>query len=200
VEIRRHLTYANVAATLALVGVIGGGGAYAAGLIDSGDIANNSIKSKDLKNREAVTARDVKRNGITGREVQESKLKAAEFAPLSGDQDAACNPSGAEFEPCVTTNLQLRDKSRVLVVATGDFFGDGSARLSCRILVEGNAGNPVSPSDPDALDALHTEGFATTHVTGRLARGSHTASLECSEPEADGALASSSIAVLGITG
>ena len=48
-KIREHLTYANVAATLALVGVIGGGGAYAAGVIDSGDIENNSIESRDLR-------------------------------------------------------------------------------------------------------------------------------------------------------
>ena len=64
-KLREHLTYANVAATLALAGVIGGGGAYAAGVIDSGDIADNAVKSRDLKDRAAVSGRDVKRNGFT---------------------------------------------------------------------------------------------------------------------------------------
>ena len=53
-RIRDRLTYANVVSTLALVLVIGGGGAYAAGFIDSGDIVNNSIESRDLENRDAV--------------------------------------------------------------------------------------------------------------------------------------------------
>ena len=83
-RIRDRLTYANVASTLALVLVIGGGGAYAAGFIDSGDIVNNSIESRDLENREAVKARDVRKNGLTGREIREKTLDAAQFAPLRG--------------------------------------------------------------------------------------------------------------------
>ena len=73
-EIRDRLTYANVVSTLALVLVIGGGGAYAAGFIDSGDIVNNSIESRDLENRQAVKARDVRRNGLTGKEIREKTL------------------------------------------------------------------------------------------------------------------------------
>ena len=76
-KIRDRLTYANVVSTLALVLVIGGGGAYAAGFIDSGDIVNNSIESRDLENREAVKARDVRKNGLTGREIKEKTLDAS---------------------------------------------------------------------------------------------------------------------------
>ncbi len=75
-KIRDHLTYANVMSTVALVLVIGGGGAYAAGFIDSGDIVNNSIESRDLENREAVKARDVRKNGLTGKEIKEKTLDA----------------------------------------------------------------------------------------------------------------------------
>jgi hypothetical protein len=190
VEIRRHLTYANVAATLAL-----------AGLIDSGDIANNSIRSQDLRNRAAVGARDVQRNALTGREIRDYTLEASDFAPLRGDQAALCDPIGLAFESCVATTVQLKSRSRLLVFATGDFYGDGTARLACRIVVDEEAANSVSPGETSGTtDLSHTEGFATTHVSERLPRGPHTASLECSEPEADGALASSSIAVLGITG
>jgi hypothetical protein len=59
--IRRHATYANVTATLALVLVLAGGTAFAVDKIRSRDIANNSIRSVDLKNRKAVRGKDVKR-------------------------------------------------------------------------------------------------------------------------------------------
>ena len=60
--IRRHLTYANVASTLALVLASGTGAVFAAGEIGSNDLKNNSIRSKDLKDGRSVAARDVRRH------------------------------------------------------------------------------------------------------------------------------------------
>ena len=48
--IRSHLTYANVAATLALVIAIGGGSAYAANTVFSSDIVDNQVYSADVRN------------------------------------------------------------------------------------------------------------------------------------------------------
>ena len=72
-RIRRHLSYANVTATVALFVALGGG-AYAVTRVDSRDIANDSVRSIDLKNRKAVTGMDVKRNGLTGRQISEARL------------------------------------------------------------------------------------------------------------------------------
>ena len=83
-KIRQHLSYANVVATLALAVALGGTGAYAAGVIGSGDIENNSIRSKDLKNRKAVKAVDVRRDGLTGKEIRERTFDAAEFRAVGG--------------------------------------------------------------------------------------------------------------------
>jgi hypothetical protein len=58
-RIRRHLSYANVTATAALFVALGGG-AYAVSEVNSRDIANDSIKSVDLKDRRAVRGGDVK--------------------------------------------------------------------------------------------------------------------------------------------
>ena len=58
---RRHLTYANVTATLALFIALGGG-AYAISKIGSKDIRNGAIRSADLRNHRAVAASDVRRN------------------------------------------------------------------------------------------------------------------------------------------
>ena len=45
---RKHLTYANVAATLALVIAVAGGTAYAANTIGTTDIINGQVKSADI--------------------------------------------------------------------------------------------------------------------------------------------------------
>ena len=65
-KIRRHFTYANVTATLALLLALGGGAAYAVDKINSRDVVNGSIRSVDLKNHKAVRGIDVKRNTLTG--------------------------------------------------------------------------------------------------------------------------------------
>ncbi len=203
-SIRNHLTYANVAATIALVGVIGGGGAYAAGVIDSGDIENNSLQSRDLKNREAVKGRDVTRNAISGKEIREKKLDASGFAPLSGGL-GTCNPVDASFVNCATANVRLNQAGKLLVIATGNFFSEGGAAdLSCRIAIDGEnteAGALPGEEASDNTSLGATDGFAATLVTGRVSRGKHALALRCSQGGADdGQLASASIAVLGISG
>lgn len=57
-QIRRRLTYANVMSTIAVFGVLGGGGAYAAGKIGSGDIKRGAVRSKHIKNG-TIRARDI---------------------------------------------------------------------------------------------------------------------------------------------
>jgi hypothetical protein len=59
---------ATVAVFIAL-----GGSSYAALKIDSGDIANNSVRGVDVRNR-TLSDRDVKRNSLTGRSIRESGL------------------------------------------------------------------------------------------------------------------------------
>ena len=71
-QLRQRLTYANVMATVAVFIALGGS-SYAALQIDSGDIANNSVRGVDVRNR-TLSDRDVKRNGLTGRSIRESRL------------------------------------------------------------------------------------------------------------------------------
>jgi hypothetical protein len=56
--IRSRITYANAVATLALFFALGIGTAYALD-VDSKDVDNNSLKSKDLKNGKGVKCEDV---------------------------------------------------------------------------------------------------------------------------------------------
>jgi hypothetical protein len=68
----KRLTYANVVATLALFVALGGS-SYAALRIGSGEIVNNSVRGKDIRNR-TITHRDVGRNALGGENIKESRL------------------------------------------------------------------------------------------------------------------------------
>jgi len=91
--LRRHISYANVVATLALFIAIGGS-SYAALRIGSRDIRNNSIRSvdvrnngitsKDVRNR-SLRARDVGRDALGGGAIKESRLaRVPDSALLEG--------------------------------------------------------------------------------------------------------------------
>jgi hypothetical protein len=185
VRIRRHLSYANVTATIALFVALGGG-AYAVDKVNSHDIANGTIKSVDLKNRKAVHASDVKRNGLTGRQIKERTLDVGSFAKVAGDEAADCNPSSSTLVTCAFTTVRLKRASRILAIATGgqESVG-GPANAHCEVRLDGEA-EPVS-ADPgeqtsDNTSGAATNGFARTAVTSDpLARGRHQVALACNQ-------------------
>jgi hypothetical protein len=69
----RRPTPAMIVSLLALFMALGSG-AYAASKVDSGDIQNNSVKSKDLKNKKGVKGVDVVKNSLTGKQIKEASL------------------------------------------------------------------------------------------------------------------------------
>ena len=184
-RIRRHLSYANVTATVALFLALGGG-AYAVSKVSSREIANDSIRSVDLKDRKAVKAKDVKRNGLTGRQISETTLDAEKFAPVVGDETVDCNPpSTMAFATCATTTLRLKQRSRILAIATGNQESvGGPAQASCRLRIDGVTETlAVEPGEQtsDNTSGIATNGFARTVVTSELPRGRHEVSLVCKE-------------------
>jgi len=56
-RLRRHLTYANVMATIAVFGVLAGSGAYAASKIGTRDIENGAVTAKKLHKKAVKTSR-----------------------------------------------------------------------------------------------------------------------------------------------
>jgi Collagen triple helix repeat (20 copies) len=91
---RRHLTYANVIATLALFVALGGS-SYAALRIGSAQIRNNSVKSVDVKNR-SLLAKDFRAGQLpTG-------ARGAPGAPGAAGADGApgvAGPNGSQGAP-----------------------------------------------------------------------------------------------------
>jgi hypothetical protein len=83
-NVRSRLTYANVAATLALVLAVGGGTVYAAlelgrNDVKSRNIAKGAVKTSDL-GRNAVTGPKMKDGAITGADMQDGSITGADIA------------------------------------------------------------------------------------------------------------------------
>lgn len=84
--IRRHLTYANIAATLALFLALSGGIAFAAG-----KLAKNSVGANQLK-AGAVSTAKIRNGAVTGDKVQLSTLGKV---PSATSADTAANATNA---------------------------------------------------------------------------------------------------------
>lgn len=101
--VRPRLTYANVVATLALFLALGGGAAFAASKITSGDIAAGAIKTANLHER-AVTSGKLAIGAVRGNQVAAAALSSAQIKPGSIEPASLqvpvtidANPSGGSF-------------------------------------------------------------------------------------------------------
>jgi hypothetical protein len=128
--IRDHLTYANVAASLAVVLALGGT-AYAAGL------PKNSVASKQIKNG-TVTTKDVKDGGLRGADLGVNSIRGTQVdeSGLSTVPTAATAANAAALGGLPASGYQ-----RIPVTANGPFTasvpllaivnGYGTYRLVC---------------------------------------------------------------------
>jgi hypothetical protein len=89
-HLRKHLSYANVVATLALFLAVGGS-SYAALQISGRQVVNNSIRSQDLRNNDvrgkdvrnrSLSRLDIGRDALGGTVIKESALKRVPDATL----------------------------------------------------------------------------------------------------------------------
>ncbi len=77
-HIGRRLSFANVAAAVALFAALGGGAALAAGRLGPKDIRKNAIHSKHIK-RNAIKSKHIKRNAVRSKQIKNGSLKAIDF-------------------------------------------------------------------------------------------------------------------------
>ena len=92
-RLRQRLTYANVMSTLAAFIALGGF-SYAAMGIGSQEIANNSVRGIDVRNR-SLTRQDLKRNTLDGTTIRESRLAKV---PRARNADRVGGLSAAELK------------------------------------------------------------------------------------------------------
>jgi len=197
-KFRKHLSYANVTATSALVLALGTGAVYAAGEIGSREIANNSVRTQDLKNRRGVTGEDVRRNSLGRSEIDQASLLTA-----IGNQAPNCDPQTAVYMDCVSESIDLDAPSHLVVVTTAGFSSEAAnARAECEVRVDGlDADLSENPGEvSDNSDPLATDGFARTLVTDTLTPGIHTVALACQQLGApDARINAPTMAVIAIT-
>jgi hypothetical protein len=86
---RKHLTYANVVATLCLVLILGGGAAYAANTVFSTDIVNDQVYSADVRN-DTLTG-----GGLAAADLRPGSVGRSEVSGLTG-ADIANAASGSD--------------------------------------------------------------------------------------------------------
>jgi hypothetical protein len=126
---RKHLTYANVMATIAVFGVLGGGAAYAANTIGSSDIINGQVKSVDIGTNQVESA-DVRDDTLSG-----GGLGAADLGPHSVRSNEVANDS------LTGTDIAESSLGEVPSAALGGLGGESPLANSC---------------DPDAADGFIT--------------------------------------------
>jgi len=199
-------SHTTVVAYLALFVAVATGGAYAVERIGSREVADDSLRSADLRDRSAVRGVDVMRDSLTGKEVREGSLDGSALATAAGVGDALdCNPTSTSPTECVTTTLDLERPARALVVATGGQYsagpGGGSA-AGCDIRIDGQrtSGFSTPGEEDDNTNAGASNGFARTFVTPQpLAAGDHEIALACWELDPDVRIETPTIAALAIS-
>jgi hypothetical protein len=104
-KFRRHLSYANVMATIAVFLALGGG-AYAAATVGSSQIKSNAILSRHIKNGQVKNA-DLAANSVRGGKIIDGSVGSPDLAANSvgadkiidgsvGSPDLAANSVGAD--------------------------------------------------------------------------------------------------------
>jgi hypothetical protein len=197
------LSYANVASTLALLIAMAGGTAYAVDKINSHDIANNSIRSIDLKNRKGVRGQDVKPGSLTGRQINESTLRAGSIARVAANASGDCLLRNTP-RACVTAGIGVSRSSNLLVITTGnqESLGNSAGAASCRVSIDGvNDPFAIAPGEASVknTDANATNGFARTLVSrDPVTGGQHIVALKCQRLVGQARIDDPTIAVIAV--
>jgi len=192
--------HATVVAYLALLVALGGS-AYAVTKVGSRDIANDSIRSKDLRDEHGVRGRDVSEESLTGREVREKTLDARGFSAVAHNGTGGCDPDSLNPTVCAEATIQLPRAARIMMIGTGGLYSDGGpAQGTCQVEYDGRFSGDISPGEvsTDNTDAAATEAFATTGLSSILPSGPHTVALKCNQRVGDVEISQPFIAAIAL--
>lgn len=157
----RHLTYANVCATLALFVAVSTGGAYAKStMIDGRTIKPNSIPASALQNN-SVTSAKIKNGQVVGADVKKGSLAPTVFNEATQTQLRAiggstgtdpntttgggCQP-GAECSPVNVVPSGEGLPCRPLGTTTNGVWKNHVAFWLCTVDLGGGATTTVAPA------------------------------------------------------
>jgi hypothetical protein len=153
----RRPSAAMVVALIALFAATGGVG-YAAATIDSGDILNNSIRSKDVHNRD-LRATDVKKDSLGGGVIKESTLGKV---PSAGSADTATNAQDAVNAQNATSAQNAANAQSAVNAQTAAAVGAngvGAAALQSNSVTGPKLGSIVVRTDTVSVPSAGSEGL-----------------------------------------
>ena len=102
-QLRGHLTYANVMATIAVFLALGGVGAYAANTVGSSDVIDDSLLSQDIKGKPGTSTTAAENGSLTGADISGQAANAAVGQPfvdgsLTGADIKKSSLTGADIQ------------------------------------------------------------------------------------------------------
>jgi hypothetical protein len=172
-NLRPKLTYANVAATVALILAIGGGTVYAAihlskNSVKSKSIAPGAVKTSDL-GKNAVTSPKIKDGGVTGADIAPGLIRSVSAdvtGTATGGPQAGFNTNGTAPLPLTgTTTFTPQPNGVAAIAAEGQFtFATSNSAQACQpavaLFVNGQFTRVFLSPDPG-----NGPTFSTTPIT-----------------------------------
>jgi hypothetical protein len=165
-RILRRLSYANVAATLALFVALGGSAAAAGGLITGAQIEDGSVSGSDLANRtidagklrlNRITGAQIHNHSLTGMEIRNRSLTLADLSRpaidrlrgAKGDTGAPgalgpAGPSGATYTTLQSTAPDVSNLGSLQTILARPLAGAGVYFVSGRVMITNNSGGTVN--------------------------------------------------------
>jgi hypothetical protein len=149
--VRQRLSYANVMSTIAVFGVLAGGGAYAASKIGPKDIKRNAVRAKHIKKNQ-VRTKHIRRGAVT-------KAKLAAGVAVSGPKGDKGDPGDPGFSADCNQGLAAGD----VMVRVGSVCVD---RYEASIWDAPTGGNQITGAIP-----CNANGQNCTNIFARSVAG-----------------------------
>jgi hypothetical protein len=142
-RLRRHLSYANVMASIAVFVALGGI-SYAATTINGGKIINGTVGAKKLKNG-TLTSKQVKKNSLNGEAIDESSLGMVPTAQTATTAGSASTAGSAN-----TANSATNANHAL------------AADTATKATTAGSADSALTAEDAETLDGLTSKQLQVT--------------------------------------
>jgi hypothetical protein len=160
-RVNRHLSYANVTATLALVLALGGATAYAAG-----QLAPKSVGERQLRPG-AVTAKKLRKNAVTAPKIEALAVKNGKIASgaVTAAKLGAQSVTSEKIASTAVTNEKIAPDG-----VTGDKVNE-STLSQVPTAARADFANEASSADPAAFAAVSQEGNVDVSLSKGIGPG-----------------------------
>ena len=171
----RHLSYANVVATLALFLALGGSAIAAKSVIDGRTVRKNSLPGDRVK-KATLRGDRLRADGLTGREIAEAKLGKVPSATRADSADSAARAASADAAASAATAAKADSATNADHATAADTAGQltggfTAASFAPAARFAGGVGNPSAVPAQTIIDLpqfglrVETDGDVDTNAS-----------------------------------